>query len=174
MRGGGRRRDGDARRGAAGDLVTVSSNHPELFSSLPPNLTIFAGSTSASFAFVTNKSVAASTAVSLSASYGASAANLGLTVNPPASATPPLVDVTLSPASVAGGTSSTGTVMLQGAAPAGGASVQLFSSNTAARVPATVTVPPAPRRRHSDHDVVGDSNTAVTISGRFARARPER
>jgi hypothetical protein len=147
-------------------LVTVSSNHPELFSSLPPNLTIFAGSTSASFAFVTNKSVAASTAVSLSASYGASAANLGLTVNPPASATPPLVDVTLSPASVAGGTSSTGTVMLQGAAPAGGASVQLFSSNTAARVPATVTVPAGAASATFPITTSSvTSNTAVTISG---------
>src|SRR6266446_5684162 len=53
-----------------------------------------------------------------------------------------LSSLTLSPTSVIGGTqSSTGTVTLSGAAPAGGAQVALASSNTAAaRVPASVTV----------------------------------
>ena len=122
-------------------LVTISTNHPELFSSLPGSVTVFTGSTTASFAFVTSKSVAATTAVTLSAAYGASAASLTLTVNPPASATPPLVAVSVAPTIVDGGTSSTGTVTLQSAAPAGGAVVQLFSSNAAASVPASVTVP---------------------------------
>src|SRR5437870_7194720 len=48
-------------------LVTVSTNHPELFTSLPANVTVFTGSTTGSFAFVTTKSVAASTPVSLTA-----------------------------------------------------------------------------------------------------------
>jgi hypothetical protein len=49
--------------------------------------------------------------------------------------------VTLSPTSVAGGTSSQGVVTLTGAAPSGGAVVTLSSSNTAvATVPASVTV----------------------------------
>ena len=122
-------------------LVGVSTNHPELFSSLPPNVTVFTGSTTASFAFVTNKSVAASTQVTIAASYGASAANLPLTVNPPASASPPVIGVTVSPASVSAGAASSGTVTLQSAAPTGGALVQLFSSNAAAGVPGTVTVP---------------------------------
>jgi hypothetical protein len=122
-------------------LVGVSTNHPELFSSLPPNVTVFTGSTTASFAFVTNKSVAASTQVTIAASYGASAANLPLTVNPPASASPPVIGVTVSPASVSAGAASSGTVTLQSAAPTGGAIVQLFSSNAAASVQGTVTVP---------------------------------
>jgi hypothetical protein len=122
-------------------LVTVSTNHPELFTSLPKNVTVFTGSTTASFAFVTSKAVASSTPVSVTAAYGASAASLGLTVNPPAAATPPLINVTVSPNTVSSGTSSTGTVTLQGAAPSSGAVVQLFSSNAAASVPASVTVP---------------------------------
>src|SRR5439155_2861274 len=109
--------------------------------SLPSSVTVFTGSTTASFAFVTSKAVAASTPVSLTAAYGGSAASLPLTVNPPASATPPLVNVTVAPTSVNAGASSTGTVTLQRAAPSGGAAVQLFTSNAAASVPASVTVP---------------------------------
>ena len=49
-------------------------------------------------------------------------------------------NVTLNPASVAGGASSTGTVTLTGPAPAGGSVVTLASNNAAATLPATVTV----------------------------------
>jgi hypothetical protein len=147
-------------------LLTLSTNHPELFLSLPANVTVFTGSTSASFAFVTNKSAATSTPVSLSAAYGASAANLVLTVNPPASSTPPLTALMVSPTTVNGGTSSTGTVTLQSAAPSGGAVVQLFSSNAAATVPASITVPAGADSATfpiSTTSVTAD--TAVTISG---------
>ena len=49
--------------------------------------------------------------------------------------------VSLNPTSVTGGASSTGTVTLSSAAPAGGAVVTLGSSNTAAAtVPGSVTV----------------------------------
>ena len=47
----------------------------------------------------------------------------------------------LDPTSVAGGQSSTGTVTLGSAAPAGGAQISLSSSDSAAQVPASVTVP---------------------------------
>jgi hypothetical protein len=49
--------------------------------------------------------------------------------------------VTVSPNSVYGGQGSVGTVTLNSAAPAGGAVVQLFSSDSAAVVPASVTIP---------------------------------
>lgn len=51
-----------------------------------------------------------------------------------------LSSITLNPASVTGGSSSTGTVTLSGAAPYGGAVVNLSSSASAATVPSTVTV----------------------------------
>jgi len=58
-----------------------------------------------------------------------------------ASASLSLSSLSLNPASVTGGNSSTGTVTLSGAAPSGGAVVALSSSNTvAARVPSSVTV----------------------------------
>jgi hypothetical protein len=58
-----------------------------------------------------------------------------------APATAALSAVTVSPSSVVGGNGSTGTVTLSAAAPSGGATVALTSSNTgAASVPATVTV----------------------------------
>ena len=53
---------------------------------------------------------------------------------------PSLSAVSVSPASVRGGSPSTGTVTLDSAAPAGGAAVGLTSSNAAAQVPATVSV----------------------------------
>jgi hypothetical protein len=51
-----------------------------------------------------------------------------------------LSSVSVSPASVAGGTAATGTVTLSGAAPSGGVSVSLSSNNASATVPASVTV----------------------------------
>lgn len=51
-----------------------------------------------------------------------------------------LSSVTLSPSSVSGGSSSTGTVTLSGAAPYGGSAVSLSSNMSAATVPANVTV----------------------------------
>ena len=52
-----------------------------------------------------------------------------------------LNSVSVSPASVTGGQSATGTVNLTGAAPASGALVNLSSANPAATVPSSVTVP---------------------------------
>jgi len=63
-----------------------------------------------------------------------------LTVTPPP--LPTVSSLTLNPTSVVGGLqSSTGTVTLSGPAPAGGAQILLSSSNTAARVTSSVTVP---------------------------------
>ena len=65
---------------------------------------------------------------------------IALTVSPPP--LPTVSSLTLNPTSVIGGTqSSTGTVTLSGPAPAGGAQVLLSSSNGAASVPSSVTVP---------------------------------
>src|SRR3989454_1099942 len=52
-----------------------------------------------------------------------------------------LVSLAVSPPSVIGGNSATGTVTLSGPAPAGGAQVTLSSNSSAATVPASVTVP---------------------------------
>jgi len=60
---------------------------------------------------------------------------------PIVSGTPVLSAVGASPSQVTGGTSSTGTITLTSAAPAGGTNVSLSSASSAVAVPASVTVP---------------------------------
>ena len=60
--------------------------------------------------------------------------------NPPGPGSATLSSLAVSPTSVNGGSSSTGTVTLSGAAPSGGAVVNLSSSASAATVPSSVTV----------------------------------
>ena len=125
---------------AGGAQITLSSSNTAA-ASVPSSVAIPAGATSATFT-VSTSSVALSTAVTISASYGgvSKAASLTVTAAPPPP--PTLAALTLNPASVVGGAqSSTGTVTLSGPAPAGGATVALSSSNTAAvRVPTSVAV----------------------------------
>lgn len=54
---------------------------------------------------------------------------------------PTLFDIFVSPRDVPGGSSATGTVTLNGPAPEGGATVTLFSDNSAVTVPLSVVVP---------------------------------
>jgi hypothetical protein len=76
----------------------------------------------------------------ITATLGTSSQQASLTITP-ASGGVTLSSLTLNPTSVSGGNNSTGTVTLTGAAPSGGASVTLSSSNTSvAMVPSSVTV----------------------------------
>jgi hypothetical protein len=119
---------------AAGAVVTLSSNNTPA-AQVPVSVTVPANATTATFTATTNP-VASNASVSISATYNNTASG-NLTVTTPAMNT-----LTLSPSSVVGSTSSTGTITLNGPAPAAGALVTLSSSNTAAaQVPASVTVP---------------------------------
>jgi hypothetical protein len=60
--------------------------------------------------------------------------------NPSSSSVATLASMSINPATVTGGQSTTGTVSLTGPAPANGASVSLSSANTAASVPSAVLV----------------------------------
>jgi Subtilase family len=86
---------------------------------------------------------------------------------PPGS--PTLSSVGVNPASVTGGTSSTGTVTLSGPAPSGGALVYVTGSGSAATVPASVTVVAG---ASSATFTVGTSavttSTSVTITASYA------
>src|SRR4029078_7827452 len=65
-----------------------------------------------------------------------------ITVTPDPNAPPLLQSVSISPSTVAGGTSATGTVLLSAPAPNGGASITLAtSSSTVAQAPGAITVP---------------------------------
>jgi len=77
--------------------------------------------------------------IGISGSYGGVNKTTKLTVT--AQPLPTVSTLTLSPSTVTGGASSTGTVRLSGAAPSGGALVTLASSNTnVATVPQSVVV----------------------------------
>jgi serine protease AprX len=115
-------------------LVTLSSGNPAV--AVPADVTIPLGATSASFSLTTT-AVAMPTPVTVYATF------LGVTKDAPLTVMPPIVSsLTVSPASVTAGSPATGTVTLNGPAPAGGAQVTLSSSDPAATVPASVTVSP--------------------------------
>jgi len=119
-----------------GATVTLSSSNPA--ATVPVSVTVPAGVTQQLFT-VTTSAVAALTAVTISGSHGGATRSVALIVTPAIA----LSSVRLSPANVTGGSESTGTVTLSVAAPAGGATVTLSSSNSdIAAVPASVTVPP--------------------------------
>jgi hypothetical protein len=121
---------------ANGAQVTLSSSDTTA-ARVPSSVTVAAGATSATFT-VSTSAVASSATVTISAAYSGAFRSASLTVTPP----PPTVSsLSLDPANVLGGQSSTGTVTLTGPAPAGGGQVFLSSSNGAARVPSSVIVP---------------------------------
>lgn len=117
---------------AGGVAVALSSNSAAAV--VPPSVTVAAGSKTATFTVTTNPVTTQATAV-LTASAGGVQKTATLFVNPPV-----YNSLTLSPASVAGGSQSTGTVSFLGAAPTGGFVVTLSSNNPLATVPASVTV----------------------------------
>ena len=117
-----------------GALVTLSSSDPAV--TVPASVTIPLGASRATFP-PTTRAVALATAVAVSAFYLLGTKTALLTVLPPS-----LSSLTLSPASVPGGSPSTGTVTLNGPAPVGGALVALFSSDPVVAVPPSVTISP--------------------------------
>src|SRR5207248_5226950 len=101
---------------AGGAVVNLSTNSSS--AQTPTTVTVAANATNATFT-ITTGAVASSTPVTVSGSYNGIQSAI-LTINPPS-----LLSLGLSPASVVGGSSSTGTVTLTGQAPAGGALVAL-------------------------------------------------
>lgn len=119
---------------ASGAMVALTSSDPAV--QVPPNVTIAANTRSANFGITTNV-VSADTAVTVSGNYNNTARSATLTVRP----VPPVpATLALNPTSVIGGTSSTATVTLNKPSPIGGTVVALSSNNSAAHVPASVTV----------------------------------
>ena len=121
--------------------VTLASSNPNAATVPAQPISIPAGSSTGTFT-VTSQQVTSATSTTITATAtanGSGSAQAALTVDPAATA---LASLTLNPATVAGsGATSTGTVTLNGYAPAGGKLVTLTSSNTsAATVPASVTV----------------------------------
>ncbi len=115
-------------------LVSLSSSNSAV--SVPGTVTIAAGMTTATFQLSTKISSASSTAT-ITATYNAVSKNAVLTVTPTPAA---LSSVSVNPASLTGGTSSTGIVTLSAPAPGSGALVKLTSGSASVTVPDAVTI----------------------------------
>ncbi|MGC2238556.1 MAG: FG-GAP-like repeat-containing protein [Pyrinomonadaceae bacterium] len=122
-----------------GARIMLSSSNPAIVVVPRVIRTNFEGQTSA-FTDVSAATVSAPTQVTITATYGGSTQSAILTVTPPANNAPSITGLTLNPASVAGGSASTGTVTLSAAA-SSPTTVTLSSSSAIASVPASVTVP---------------------------------
>lgn len=120
---------------SGGVVVSLGSNLPGA-ATVPATVTVAGGATSATFTVTT--SAVDTTTVQLSATLGSVSQFAALTITRAVAAA--LSAVSLSPSTVAGGNSSTGTVTLSAAAPSGGTVVSLSDNSAAATVPASVTV----------------------------------
>ena len=122
-------------------VVALSTPAPASVATMPASVTVPAGATSATFQIATQP-VAETFNMNIFADLAGSPGRQALLlINPGGAQTPTLSALSLSPSSVVGGTSSTGTVTLSGAAPTGGAAVSLSENSSATAVPASVTVP---------------------------------
>lgn len=121
---------------AAGATIKLTSSHPGV-AAVPASVIVAGGSSVSPEFIITTTAVAGTDRVTIEASDGLNVKAEKLTV---LASTPS--KVRLSPAAVIGGKSTTNnTVTLDGPAPAGGAVVNLMSSDpTVAAVPASVTV----------------------------------
>ena len=117
---------------SGGLVVSLSSNKSDVL--VPATITIPAGSTTVSFAVQTSK-VASDVTASITVTLNGNTRTAQLRV-----VAHQLSTVAVSPSSVSGGTSFTGRVTLQQAAPAGGIVVALSGNDSAVSMPSTVTV----------------------------------
>jgi hypothetical protein len=145
---------------AGGVVVALTSSNTNA-ATVPASVTVAAGATTATFA-ITSKTVTTATVVTITATYNGAAKAATLTVNPPGA----LAGLAMNPATMIFGSSSTGTVTLTSAAPAGGATVALSSSDWVDfYLPASVTVPAgATFAQFTVTTAIGKSTTTITAS----------
>jgi subtilisin family serine protease len=149
---------------SGGFVVNLSSSNTNV-ATVPSTVTVPAGATSANFT-VSTQAVSSATSVTVTASAGGVSRTATLTVNPAPSVT--LQSLTISPTSVWGGSTATGTVTLSSPAPAGGVVVQLRSSSSRASVPSSVTIPAgATSARFTIQTRSAFSITTVTITATY-------
>jgi len=154
---------------AGGGAVTLTSSNPSVVQ-VPPTVAIAAGNSSNSFT-ITSSPVAIATTVQVDATAGGVTKSAFINVAPDPNAPPLLASVTLAAASVVGGNSVSGTVFLNGTAPAGGVSVTLSTSNLVARPQPVVTVPAgAGSAGFTVTTSAVTANSPVTITASFGAA----
>jgi len=118
---------------AGGTLIKLSSSSAD--ATVPSSITMSAGEIGVIISINTT-SYPANVTATITARQGSIAKKAVLSILAPV-----LGGVFLSPFTVTGGSSSTGTVSLTGPAPSGGTVVNLSSTSSDAKVPASITVP---------------------------------
>jgi hypothetical protein len=150
---------------SGGVTVSLTSSNPSV-AGVPTSITVPAGATKGTFS-VTTAPVSSSTPITITAGSGDSMKSATLTVTAPT-----LSSLSLSPGSVVGGASSTGTVKLTGDAPSDGIYVSLSSSDSSvAGVPSNVTVPSGASSATFDIGTISVSDSIqVTITASLGAA----
>jgi hypothetical protein len=145
---------------AGGVIIDLSDVDPAV--SVPATVTINAGATSADFT-VNTSPVSATTTTTITGEYNGTSKTAALAVKSPA-----LSSFALNPTTVAGGSTSTGTVSVSGNAPSGGIVVTLSSSRpTRAAVPPTVTVAAGASSATFTVNTTSGAKTSATISAAY-------
>jgi hypothetical protein len=149
-------------------VVALSTTAPASVATMPASVTVPAGATSVTFTIATSP-VSSTFNMNIFADLAGSPERQALLLITPGSAqTPTLSSLSLSPSSVVGGNSSTGTVTLSAAAPSGGATVSLSDNSSATTVPASVTVPPGATSANFTVTTTSvTASTSATISALF-------
>lgn len=153
---------------AGGTVISLSSSNATA-ATVPGNVTVAAGNTSATFQIATTP-VSASTSVTISAVQpNATTQTASLTITPGGSG-PTLNSLLLNPMAITGGSSAIGTITLSAPAPIGGATVSLSSTNAAvAGVPGNATIlAGATGTTFTVNSSAVGASTPVTISASYS------
>ena len=157
---------------AGGGTVNLTTDNPSIIH-VPPSVSIPAGNSAVSFTIATSPVSGLATGGFVSASAGGITKSIFVNVAPDPNAPPLLQSMTISPVSVTGGTSATGTVFLSSPAPSGGISITLSTSNRAvATVPGIVSVPGGQTSANFPVTTFSvGTNTSVTITAFYDTTR---
>ena len=148
-----------------GYLVQLGSNATARLTLMPSHVIVPAGQRTASFEIITRR-VNQSTTLTVRASAEGVSRQATLTILPEQAVE--LQSLTISPTSVLGGSSATGTITLSAPAPAGGIVVQLRSNSNRAQVPSTVTIPAgATSANFTIRTTAGGLVTTATITATY-------
>jgi hypothetical protein len=123
-----------------GATIMLTSSRPDIVP-LPRSTRIFFSTQNTAYVNFIANPVSTPTEVAISAHFGDSVKSAVVTVTPPAANTPVLSSLTLDPASVAGGSTSRGTVTISAASSSPLTVTLSSSSSPSVTVPSSVTIP---------------------------------
>ncbi len=123
-----------------GAVVTLTTDNPT-YIHVPASVSIAEGNSTASFVIGTSPVATSPTGGRIFASAGGVTKSIFVNVTPDPNAPPILRSVAITPTTIAGGISATGTVLLSSPAPTGGLTATLASRAGVATAPGIVVIP---------------------------------